>query len=52
MEKKFFKVISPDKKLWYGTFDSKIEAERHMKKRYPKDEYKIIKIDNYGRQSE
>lgn len=40
----FFKVISPDKQLWYGTFKTKGEAKSRMKKDYPKEPYKIIEV--------
>lgn len=41
---KLFKVISPDQQIWYGTFETRDEAEERMKNDYPKREYKIIEI--------
>lgn len=39
-----FKVISPDKSDWYGTFKTKKEATDHMKIVYPNDPYEIIEV--------
>jgi len=40
----YFKVRSLDKQLWYGTFKTKKEAEKHMKENYPKAIYEIIEV--------
>jgi hypothetical protein len=42
--KTFFKVISADRQLWYGTFKTRKEAVDRMKKDYPQDEHQIIEV--------
>lgn len=40
----FFKVISPDRQLWYGTLKTKKEANHRMEKDFPNAKYEIIEV--------
>lgn len=48
-ETMYYKVVSSDKKLWYGTFRTREEAEDKQKE-YPNDDTLIKEIDTYGRE--
>lgn len=43
MKKVKYKVVSPDRQIWYGTYKTKKEAEDRQKE-YPKDETTIIEV--------
>lgn len=48
MGKTSHKVVSPDNKIWYGTFKTNVTAKVYMKDNYPFQKFKIIEVENFS----